>query len=264
MIALIAGTGDLPGVLAARLVAAGTPPVICALRGFSPDVPPGLERLDFRLETFGTLLADLRARGVTQVCLVGLVRRPEIAPEAVDAATAPLLAALRDALPLGDDGTLRAIIALIEAQGFAVIGAAAIAPDLVAAPGTFTRRAPGAGLAGALPLARATLAAMGRADSGQALVLRAGRVIAREGPEGTDALLAALPAGQGGFLFKGPKPGQELRADMPAIGPETARGAIRAGLAGIAVVAGGTLVIGRADTVALLDAAGLWLEGVAP
>jgi len=264
MIALVAGTGDLPGILARRLVAAGTPPVICALAGFAPEVPPGLERLDFRLETFGTLLLKLRTRGVTRICLAGLVRRPKPDPGAVDAATAPFMARLAAALPLGDDGTLRAIIALIEEQGFTVTGAAVLAPDLVAGPGRLTRAAPGAELAAALPLARATLAAMGRADSGQALVIRAGQVIAREGPEGTDALLAALPPGRGGFLYKGPKPGQELRADMPAIGPETARGAIRARLAGIAVVAGGTLVIGRDELVALLDAAGLWLEGVVP
>lgn len=264
MIALIAGTGDLPGILARRLTLAGTPPVVCALEGFPPDVPPGLPRLDFRLETLGTLLHELRARGVGRICLAGLVRRPVLDPAAVDAATAPLMAALQVALPLGDDGTLRAIIALIEGQGFTIVGASEIAPDLVAAPGVLTRRAPGPEVEALLPLARSTLAAMGRADTGQACVLRGGRVIAREGPEGTDALLAALPPGRDGFLFKGPKPGQELRADMPAIGPETARGAIRAGLSGIAVVAGGTLVIERAAVVAILDEAGLWLMGVAP
>lgn len=261
-IALLAGTGDLPGILARRLIAAGDAPVIGALRGFAPQVPDSLEHIDFRLETFGTLLEELRARSVRRICLAGLVRRPVLDPAAVDAATAPLMHALAAALPQGDDGTLRAILGLIEGQGFSIIGAAQIAPDLVAAPGIPTRRQPGPELQDLLPLARATLAAMGREDSGQALVIRDGAVLAREGPEGTDALLARIRPGNGGFLFKGPKPGQDLRADMPAIGPETAHGAARAGLEGIALVAGGTLVIHHARIIRLLDAAGLWLAGV--
>ncbi|MCC7319747.1 MAG: UDP-2,3-diacylglucosamine diphosphatase LpxI [Rubellimicrobium sp.] len=268
MIALIAGTGDLPGLLARRLTEAGTPPVICALAGFAPDLPPdlarALPRVDFRLEGFGTLLAGLRGRGVTRICLAGLVRRPVIDPALVDAATAPLIPALARAMRHGDDGALRALIALIEAQGFAVTGAAAIAPDLVARPAIPTRRTPGDDARRAMPVALARIAAMGRADSGQACVIRAGRVIAEEGPEGTDALLCGLPPGQGGFLWKAPKPGQELRADMPVIGPETARGAARAGLDGIAIAAGGVLVLDAAGTVAQLDADGLWLWSRAP
>lgn len=264
MIALLAGTGDLPGILARRLIRAGTPPVVCALPEYPPRVPPELQRICFRLETFGTLLAELRARGVRRICLAGLVRRPRIDPAAVDAATAPLIATLSAAMQLGDDGTLRALLAVIEGQGFEIIGAATIAPDLLAPMGLLTRAAPDETLAMALPLARATLAAMGRADSGQALVIRNGAVLVREGPEGTDAMLESVSPGGGGFLFKGPKPGQDLRADMPATGPETALAVRRAGLAGIAIVAGGTLLIRRQETVVLLDAAGLWLQGVAP
>lgn len=264
MIALIAGTGDLPGILARRLIARGETPVICALDGFAPEVPEGLERIDFRLETLGTLLAALQVRGVHRLCMAGLVRRPQIDPAAVDATTAPLFAALQEALPQGDDSTLRRITRLLEAQGFTIIGADTIAPDLLATEGIPTRARPGKEIAAALPLARATLADMGRADTGQACVLRSGKVIAREGPEGTDAMLAALPPGQGGFLFKGPKPGQELRVDMPAIGPETATGAAHAGLEGIVAVAGGTLVIGRGELVRRLDEEGLFLWGVTP
>lgn len=264
MIALIAGTGDLPGTLARRLIERGEVPVICALEGFAPEVPEGLEWLDFRLETLGTLLAALQARGVHRLCMAGLVRRPRIDPAAVDAATAPLFAALQEALPQGDDSTLRRITRILEAQGFTIIGASEIAPDLLATEGIPTRARPGDDIAAALPLARATLAEMGRADIGQACVLRNGQVIAREGPEGTDAMLAALPPGQGGFLFKGPKPGQELRVDMPAIGPETVPGLARAGLEGIVAVAGGTLVIGRDKLIRCLDDAGLFLWGVAP
>lgn len=262
MIALIAGTGGVPGVLARRLMEQGEVPLICAMAGFAPDVPDGLERIEFRLEQLGTLLADLRTRGVNRICMAGLMRRPVLDLALVDEATAPLLAALQQALPQGDDGTLRAITRLLEGQGFTIIGASDIAPDLLVPSGIPTRAQPGPEITRALPLARATLAAMGRSDTGQACVLRDGDVIAREGPEGTDAMLVAVPEGQGGFLFKGPKPGQELRVDMPAIGPETARGVARAGLDGIVAVAGLTLQIERDEMIRLLDESSKFLWGV--
>lgn len=265
MIALVAGTGDLPGILAARLIAAGDPPVICALAGFPPDVPAHLPRLDFRLETLGTLLATLALRGVTRLCLAGAVRRMPVDPAAVDAATAPLIPDLVAAMDRGDDGALRAIIALLERRGFAVVGAADIAPDLILPPGIPTAATPPDALRPLVPAAQDRLAEMGRRDSGQACIAGPAGVIAEEGPEGTDALIAALipptegQGAEGAFLFKAPKPGQELRADMPVIGPQTAMRAAEAGLAGIVIEAGGVMVIDPGQTIAILDGLGMFL-----
>lgn len=264
MLALIAGTGALPGTIARKLMAQGTPPVVCAMAGFPPDLPQGLERLDFRLETVGSLLAELRARGVRQICMAGHVRRPETDPAAVDAATAPLMPALVAALPLGNDGTLRAILAIIEGQGFTIVGPDIVAPDLVLAPGIPTRAQPGAALRASLPRDRHDLDAMSRVDESQARVIRDGKVIAREGPDGTDALMRKLPPGSGGFLYKAPKPGQEMRVDLPAIGPGTARAVVDAGLEGLAVIGGATLMIERDETLRILDEAGAWLWAVEP
>lgn len=294
MIALIAGTGDLPGVLAARLTAAGDPPVICAMQGFPPAVPGHLPRIDFRLETLGTLLSTLKMTGVTRLCLAGAVRRPQIDPAAVDAATAPLIPDLAAAMGKGDDGTLRAIIALLEQRGFTVVGAGDIAPDLLLAQGVATVTQPSDADRSMAPLAQTRIADMGQRDSGQACIVRNGVVIAEEGPDGTDAMIARLlpppaneddvhpaerflrgvtdhlrdtpgprpavgQAGPGGFLFKAPKPGQELRADMPVIGPRTAMLAAEAGLDGIVIEAGGVLIIDPGQTVAILDGLGLFL-----
>ena len=64
-----------------------------------------------------------------------------------------------------------------------------------------------------------------------------------------------------GVLYKAPKPGQDLRLDLPAIGPSTVQGAAAAGLAGVAVQADGVMILGFAETVAAADAAGLFLWG---
>ncbi|MCR8547304.1 UDP-2,3-diacylglucosamine diphosphatase LpxI [Salipiger sp. P9] len=257
MLALIAGQGALPGAVAE---AAGEAPLVCALDGFPPDtLRPDLS---FRLETLGTLLAELKVRGVTRLCMCGAIRRPQIDPARIDAATAPLVPLLMQALQLGDDGALRAVIGIFEAAGIAVIGAHEAAPGLLPAAGVPTEAQPGSDTPAEAALGDTVSAAQAAQDLGQACVIRGAQVIAREGEAGTDAMLAALAPGAGGILYKAEKPGQERRADLPVIGPRTAEGVIRAGLDGIVISAGGVMVLDRDKTLAALDAAGkfLWVR----
>lgn len=264
MIALIAGTGALPGILAEALVAAGDPPVICEILGFEPDVRPDLLRLRFRIETLGTLLATLKQLGVTQICLAGAVRRPVIDSGKIDAATRPLIAPLTAAMAKGDDGTLRGIIAILEGHGFAVVGADQIAAGLLPAAGILTRVAPMPQHIEDAAVGLAEIARMGRADIGQACIVQGGLVILREAVSGTDIMIArsrllTAPDKPAGILVKAPKPGQDRRADLPVIGPLTAGLAAEAGLAGIVIQAGGVMVIDLAQVVANLDRQGMFL-----
>jgi hypothetical protein len=295
MLALIAGEGSLPAAVAA---AQPRPPLVCAVRGHAPE---GLEpEITVRLETLGGLFATLRARGVTQVCLCGSVRRPQIDLGALDDATLPLVPRLREALQRGDDGALRVLIALLEEEGFEVLAAHVAAPGLLPPAGVPTVARPGPQTAAEADLGARVVAEMGAADLGQACAVRGDSVLAREGPDGTDAMLSRLgpprevpparPAGEPfgwaadmmgdmlggaadwlsgqdggtdrprtGILYKAPKPGQDRRADLPAIGPRTAESVARAGLAGIVIEAGGVMVLEREKTVAALDRAGLFL-----
>jgi UDP-2,3-diacylglucosamine hydrolase len=110
--------------------------------------------------------------------------------------------------------------------------------------------------------------ALGALDVGQGCVVQQGIVLAVEAAEGTDAMLARCDGlrrpGPGGVLVKLVKPGQERRADLPTVGPETLRGAAAAGLRGVAFEAGGTILAERGATVAVADEAGLFLLGLAP
>jgi DUF1009 family protein len=63
-------------------------------------------------------------------------------------------------------------------------------------------------------------------------------------------------------LVKTPKPTQNRRVDLPAIGSSTVAGAERAGLRGIAVAAGETLVADAAATAVAADRAGLFVAGM--
>jgi hypothetical protein len=302
MLALFAGTGVLPGLVRAARPDA----LVCELAG-QPSALTGAGVLTWRVETLGTFLGDLRARGVTEVCLAGGIRRPALDPAAVDAATRPILMRLMGALVAGDDAALRAVMGVLEEAGFTVRAAQDIRPDLLPPPGVPTRVQPAPGVTGDADRGLAVIAALGTADVGQACVVRAGQVMAVEAAPGTDWMLASLspapataprpgdpltwaadtagdvidswadwltgpaaphPAAPtrpaqaiaaGGVLVKAPKPGQDRRADLPAIGPGTADGAAQAGLAGIVVQAAGVMVLDLPATVAACDRAGLFL-----
>ncbi len=297
MLALIAGTGALPGVIADRLSTRGQPFVICEMEGVDADVPLTLPRLSFRLETLGSFLVDIVGMGVTTVCMAGAVHRPMIVPDKIDEATKPLVPRLLAALGQGDDGALRTIISIIEEAGLQVVGAHDLVPDLLPGAGVHTTRAPDQDQRIDALVGEEAVAQMGQLDLGQACVVRAGAVLVREDERGTDAMLADLapeprrpmsgdplnfvldqaadligeaadwlsgsdrtdlPAA-GALLFKAPKPRQDRRADLPVIGLQTVAGAIAAGLAGIVIEADGVMVIDLPDVVAALNDAGMFL-----
>ena len=171
----------------------------------------------------------------------------------------------------GDNHLLSGVIGLIEKEGVSVIGIDAIAPELLAQPGIATRRAPDAAAQADIALGRGFIATASPYDVGQAVVVAGGRVLAVEAAEGTDAMLervAALRAagklrlkGRAGVLIKAPKRGQDLRIDLPAVGPRTLELAAAAELEGVSLAAGKVLVLDREELARQADAAGLFLQG---
>ncbi|MBY6081118.1 LpxI family protein [Ruegeria arenilitoris] len=258
MLALIAGTGVLPDELVAHLPER---PLVCAMEGFQPDtLTPDVT---FPLEQLGSFVAELKARGVTDVCLAGAVRRPDINPARIDAQTMPLVPIIQQALVSGDDGALRAVIGILEGAGLRVRAAHEIAPDLLPPLGCLTQAQPTEAELGDANRAVGVLRAMGAADIGQACVVHKGQVLVVEGAFGTAWMLqslAARPDAGGGILFKGPKPGQDRRADLPAIGPDTVSSAVAAGLSGIVIEKGGVIVLDRPQVTAECDRLGLFLH----
>ncbi|MGC9420627.1 MAG: LpxI family protein [Rhodovulum sp.] len=267
--AIIAGRGALPGHLARALAAQGTPFLIAQIEGAGLVPEPGWEVETFALERLALLFDLLHARGVTRVVLAGAVTRPRLDPERIDPKTAQLLPRILPALGQGDDATLRAVIALFEEAGLAVVGADALAPDLLPAPGVPTAARPSEADERDAARAAGIVAALGAADVGQGAVVAQGLCLAVEALPGTDAMLAWVadvagtcrpdPAGARGVFYKAPKPGQDRRVDLPAIGPATVEAAHRAGLAGIVIEAGGVMVLEPAATRARADALGLFL-----
>ena len=257
MLALIAGTGALPTEVVAQLPER---PLICAMEGFLPDTLSA--DVVFPLEQLGSFIADLKARGVTDICLAGAVRRPPIDPSRIDAATLPLVPIIQKAILSGDDGALRAVIGILEGAGLTLRAAHEIAPGLLPPVGCLTEAQPSDADMADADRAAGILRAMGAADTGQACAVSKGQALAIEGVFGTAWMLQSLtqrPDAGGGILFKGPKPDQDRRADLPAIGPETVTDAVAAGLSGIVLEKGGVLVLEKERVIAECNRLGLFL-----
>ena len=259
--AIIAGAGGLP---AAVMAAMAERPFVAALEGFSPaGVAPDLW---FRVERLVPFLRALADAGVTRVCFAGAVQRPRLDPALFDPDTATMVPRLLAAMGQGDDATLREVLAIFEEADFALMGVAEIAPALV--PG-------GAVLCGTVTdrdradaaRAAAIVAALGRVDVGQGAVVQQGLCLAVEALPGTDAMLAGVaaipvglrPAGAKGVFYKAPKPLQDRRIDLPALGVETVRRVAAAGLGGVVWEAGGVICLDLPGMVAEAESAGLFL-----
>lgn len=273
-VAVIAGSGRLPVNVVQGLAAAGHEPFVVLIAGEAENDPAFYvhDHATLEIEAFGSLAALFRKKGVTHVVLAGGVgRRPKLWRMRLTPWLVSITAKVLYGLSRGDDGLLRTIVRVFEDEGFKIVGAHEIVPDLLSPEGVLTKVAPTKADRLDLEAAFAAAKAIGELDIGQAAIAIGGRAVALEGIEGTDGLLertkdlrshGRLAAAKRGALVKCAKPGQELRADLPAVGPATIDGAHAAGLAGIGVEAGHSLMLDYAELIARADALGLYVVGL--
>ncbi|MFT6773217.1 MAG: DUF1009 family protein [Paracoccaceae bacterium] len=271
---LITGTGALPRLIAEDRAARGARTMVIRFEGIDAPWAEAHPHADVPFEKPGRLFAALRGAGCDRICFAGAMTRPRLNPLRFDVKALRLAPRALALLTRGDDEMLRGFAAMLEAEGLTMVAAQDLLATLMAPAGVLSARAPTEIDRQDAARAQLIVAALGAVDVGQAAVVAGGLCLGVEAIAGTDALLdqvATVPAhlrpeGRAGVLFKGPKPGQDRRMDMPALGPETLRRAAAAGLSGVCVAAGGAILLGRADMTAEADRLGLslWAEGPAP
>lgn len=265
---VLAGGGEVPLRVARTARAAGRPIRVVAIEGWADQDWADFPHLRERPGAAGRILGFLREAGIRQIVLTGRAQRPSFLSLRPDAAGARLLARIGRAYFAGDDGLLRAVARALEEEGFEILAPHAVLRDILPEAGLLTRAGPDGVARADIARGIAVVRALGTVDVGQGAVVQQGLVLGVEAIEGTDALLARCAGlrrdGPGGVLVKLVKPGQDRRLDLPTVGPETIRGAVAAGLAGIAIEAGGTILVDRARTVAAAEAAGLFLLAIHP
>ncbi|MBI1392564.1 MAG: DUF1009 domain-containing protein [Alphaproteobacteria bacterium] len=270
---IIMGGGALPLRLADACANQGRPFVAIRLTGFADPAAEAYDGPEIHLGEAGKLARILKDTGCDAVTLAGIVPRPDFSSLRLDWRAAALLPRLLAAAARGDGALLDVIVDAFEGEGYKVIGADEIAGDLAVPEGPLGAVAPSDDDREDIRKAARVIAALGPFDVGQAAAVAGGLVLAIEAAEGTDdmiARIASMPASirsgapRRGVLVKRPKPGQELRVDLPTIGVKTIEGAIAAGLAGVAVEARRSLLMDADEAIAAADAAGLFIFGFRP
>jgi DUF1009 family protein len=272
-IAILAGSGQFPVLLAETLRRAGRVCRVLAIRGFADAALRQKADATVDLLDVKRTLACLHEWRPSAVTLAGGVQRPRASAVLSAFSLWRNRRELMDLMGRGDDRLLRGVVELLEEHGHCVVGVHDLAPQLLAPAGVLGGRRPAPEDERTIALGMSLLRDISRYDVGQGAVLVDERVMAIEGPEGTDRMLGRVRrlrrswsfvrAPAAGALVKSPKHGQDLRIDLPAIGPLTAARAAKAGLRGIAVAAGATLILDREETVRAVDRLGLFLVGVA-
>jgi len=271
-IGLIAGGGTMPFAVADSVKARGLDPVIFALKGLCD--PKGAERFRHHWITVGQLgraTKLLRAENCKNLIFIGSMVRPALSEVRLDWGTLRVIGPIWAAFRGGDDHLLTGIGRIFERQGFHLVGVKEIAPDLLLSEGCATRKVPDQDAMADIAKGREVLRALGPFDIGQAVVVIDGHVIGVEGIEGTDELLARIKtlrvAGRirakpgRGVLVKAPKSKQDVRFDLPTIGPRTIEGLAAAALAGVSAAAGNTAVADPQTMIEAADAADLFVVG---
>jgi len=272
-IAIICGGGSFPAAVADAITRGGRRPVMFAIKGWADAA--SVERYAYHWVALGQLGRFLRlaqAERCHQALFIGTLLRPAIRQIRFDWQAVKMMPRVVAAYAGGDDRLLSGMARLMEESGIRIIGVKDVAPDILVTEGALGRYQPSARDRSDIECALDLIATLGRFDVGQAAVVAANHVLAVEAAEGTDHLLGRItelrangrvttPPGVG-VLVKAPKPAQDRRFDLPAIGPQTVAKVAAAGLAGIAVAAGDTMIADAAEVIAAADRAGIFVVGV--
>jgi UDP-2,3-diacylglucosamine hydrolase len=272
-VGLIAAGGAMPFAVADSLIARGINPVVFALRGACD--PVGVERFRHHWISVGQVgraVKLFRAENCRDLVFIGTLVRPALSEIRLDWGTLRVIGSLWAAFRGGDDHLLSGIGRILEQDGFRMVGIKDVAPDLLMPEGCLTLNSPDENASADIAKGRDVLRALSPFDIGQAAVVIDGHVVGVEDIEGTDGLLTRVARlrAEGrirartarGVLVKAPKSGQDLRFDLPTMGPRTIEGAAAAQLAGIAIVAGNTIVVEPQAMIEAADAAGLFVTGL--
>jgi len=272
-LAMLCGGGSLPLTVADKVASSGRSVLLFPLRGAAEGL--AVERYPHHwvhIGQIGKFLRLARAAGCRDVVLIGSLVRPSLWHVRPDFKGLTVLPRVFAAYRGGDNHLLSSMGELLEDEGLRLVGAHEVAPDILIPEGTLGSVQPSELDRGDIALGLEYLHAAGKFDIGQAAVVAGRHILAVEAAEGTDAMLSRvaemrangrLRARSGtGILVKAPKPAQDRRFDLPSIGPQTVEGAVRAGLAGIAVLAGSTIVAEPARLIELADRNAIFVVGV--
>jgi UDP-2,3-diacylglucosamine hydrolase len=252
---LIAGNGRFPFLVAAAGRRAGRRVVAVAIK---EETDPGLEaEVDeihwVSLGQLGRCIEALKGGGVSEAVMAGQVKHRQIFAGIVP--DLKMMGVLARLALKNTDSLIGAVADALGREGIALLPSTAFLRDEMATPGAMTRRRPSADELKDVAYGQEVARALAGFDVGQTVVVKDRAAVAVEAMEGTDEAIrrAGRIAGAGCTVVKVAKPRQDVRFDVPVIGPGTVAAMAEAGARVLAVQAGATLLLDRAPLLAAAD-----------
>lgn len=270
---IVCGGGGLPVQVAEAVVRSGRKVFLLGIEGSAGRAIEKFPHAWFRVGQIRRPRSLLQEAGCHELCIVGHLVRPALTALRLDRESLRMLPQFVQLYRGGDDRLLSGVAALVERSlDMRIVGVNEVAPALLAPAGPFGRYAPSMDDQEDIALGLAVLTALGPFDIGQSVIVARRQVLAVEASEGTDGIIervaalrakGAISAPPGtGVLVKAPKPQQDIRLDLPAIGLRTVENVAAAGLAGVAVAAQSVLVADADLVAAAADRAKVFVFGV--
>ena len=251
MIGIICGKGDLPKQLINHFEKQNKD-FVCV--GFKDAEPDFFNRAAFKAAIYGigeigSTLGFFKENGVTEIIFAGTIKRPNIFSLSLDSTGKQWFKKMGLSVLKGDDGLLRSLINLLEAEGFKVTSPKEILQDLTLSKGLYGVKTLSDIEQKDIQKGIELLEHLSVLDVGQAVVVECGLVLGVEAIEGTKALIERVAklkrSDNHGTLIKTAKKEQTFKADLPTIGLETVISCKKAGLKGIAFDSLGTQVLDK-------------------
>lgn len=263
---LIAGGGAMPVEIIDHCNRNGIPVFAVGLKPFADEEQLGrAPHILAGIGQAGKILNAFKEHDVHDIVLAGGIKRPslkELIPDGEGMKIAARLALKR----MSDDGLFRAVMDEVEKRGFRIVGIEEVVPEMLFREGVYGKVKPTKDDMNDIARGWRVAKAIGAVDVGQAVVVQEGLVLAMEAIEGTDMVLSRASQlrkpGKAPVMVKVLKPGQDMRVDLPAIGLQTIDLFIQYGIGGIAVEAGGILLIEKEAVIKKADDHGIFIVGL--
>lgn len=220
------------------------------------------------LGEIGAAIDFFQKNNVKKVIFSGAVKRPNFKQLTLDAKGRQWLAHLGSRIFYGDDGLLRAISELMKKEGFEIISGTELIDkkEIFLSKGTHTNAIPSKSDLRDIEFGAKVARTIGVLDIGQSVIIHEGLVVGIECVEGTDELIKRCAklrkSDKGGILVKMCKPQQDIRVDLPTIGPSTIDLLCENNFAGVAIDAEKCIVIDKSEVIRKANEASLFVHGV--
>jgi len=261
---IIAGKGKFPLLIAEEARKRGYTTLVVAHTGLTSGEIEGIaDRVHWiKIGEMNRLIKILQEEGVTEAVMAGGVSKrfmfQDVEP---DSRALSLLFRIEDRK---DDTILRAVAEELEREGISIHGATEYVQSILADRGVLTKTGPGDEEWRDIEFGMEMARNIGRLDIGQCVVVKDRAVLAVEAIEGTDEaiLRGGRLAGSGAVVAKCCKPGQDIRFDLPTVGPGTIDAMRGVSARVLAIEAGMTIMIDRESMIESANRAGISIVGI--